>query len=82
MYQPQEGRSQTVIDPGGRGREKLLEGDGSKDRYGAWEEVVSSSHSHSRAGVWQYTNEQAVGPVYPEREDQGKYPVVIVLHGT
>ena len=82
MYQPQERRSQTVTDLGGRGREKLLEGDDSQDRYETWEGIIPTSHSYSRTGVCQYTNEQAVGPVYPEGEDQGEYPVVIVLHGT
>ena len=82
MHQTQERRSQTVIDPGGGEREELLEGNDSQDRYETWEGIVPTSHSHSRASVRQHTNEQAVGPVYPERKDQGQYPVVVVLHGT
>ena len=82
MYQPQERRSQTVIDPGGREREELLEENDNQDRYETWEGIIPTSHSYSRAGVCQYTNEQAVGPFYVEGEDQGEYPVVIVLHGT
>ena len=82
MHQTQERGSQTVIDPSGREREELLEGDDSQDRYETREGVVPTSNSHSRAGVWQHTNEQAVGPIYPEGEDQGQYPVVVVLHGT
>ena len=82
VYQSQERRSQRVIDPVERRRKKLLEGDDSKDRYRAWSEVVPASNSHSRAGVCQYTNKQTIGPLYPERKDQGKYPVVTLLHGT
>ena len=82
VYQSQERRSQRVIDPVERRRKKLLEGDDSKDRYGAWSEVVPASNSHSRAGICQYKNKQTAGLLHLERKGQGKQPMVTVLHGT
>ena len=40
------------------------------------------SYKDSGAGFCQYTNAKAVGSLYPERESQGKHPVVTLLYGT
>ena len=62
--------------------EKLLTRDGSENGYPAGTGDLSSPHEDSGAGFCQYTNTKAVGPLYHEREDQGKHTVVTLLYGT
>ena len=43
---------------------------------------ISAPHEDSRASICQYTNAKTVRPLYLERKDQGKHPVVTLLYGT
>ena len=76
-----EGKEEKFISAHGGSAEEFIEGDGEEGGYGEGAGDLSSADWDSGAGVCEYSSGEGAGSIYPKGEDQGEYPVDVVLYG-
>jgi len=78
----EDGEEKKFISSHGGSPEEFVEGDGEEGGYGEGSGDLSSADRDRGAGVCEYPGGEGVGPVYVAGEDQGEYPVGVVLYGS
>jgi hypothetical protein len=77
-----EGEEEEFISSFGGSAEELIAGDGEEGGYGEGARDISSADWDCGAGVCEYSGGEGVGSIYVAGEDQGEYPVDVVLYGS
>ena len=78
----EEGEEKKFISSPGGSAEEFVEGDGEEGGYGEGAGDLSSADWDRGAGVCEYSGSEEVGSIYPEGEDEGEYPVDVILYGS
>ena len=81
MYGAAGEEKKFVSSPGGRA-EEFVAGDGEEGGYGEGAGDLSSADRGRGAGVCEYPGGEELGSLHVAGEDQGEYPVNVVLYGT
>ena len=78
----EEGEEEKFISAYGGSAEEFVVGDGEEGGYGEGSGDLSSADRDCGAGVCEYPGGEGIGSIYLAGEDQGEYPVDVVLYGS